>query len=294
MQRRRYTKPAARVIALLLAGHLLLFYPLPLEVLGIVLLVFGAICVSADWRNALLASVSFAVSTLFLVIFVRASGVSDRIYYRPHEMFGVQDSSVGQGRYQTNVRFEMAMPHGDLKATALRAKVDPEPRSVVFHTDSLGYRNSADYRGQAHLLVGDSFVVGNGTTQPSILSEQLHRDYGIDTYNLAHVGGIRDYASYIRSFRDLFETKSTIILFLFEGNDFPLPRERERYGAIGAGGALYSAIVETYRGYRRFFARTEMYRFLYSVSRRALATRERVDIEKIQGVPVAFIEIISV
>ncbi len=49
----------------------------------------------------------------------------------------------------------MLIPFGDLVAIDGRTRAAiAEPRLVKYRTDSLGYRNDADYAGQQVLLVG--------------------------------------------------------------------------------------------------------------------------------------------
>ena len=95
----------------------------------------------------------------------------------------------------------MLIPFGDLVAIDGRTRAAiAEPRLVKYHTDSLGFRNDADYAGQQVLLVGDSIVAGSGSTQADILSDQLKRDYGIDAYNLAFPGELHSYVRYVQGF----------------------------------------------------------------------------------------------
>ena len=80
-----------------------------------------------------------------------------------------------------------------------RASRSPSRADVLFHSDSEGFRNDADYAGEPWVLIGDSFVVGVGSSQPDILSARLAAR-GVHAYNLAHPGGPLDYESYWRSF----------------------------------------------------------------------------------------------
>jgi hypothetical protein len=274
-------KSITLIISLLLVGHILLFYALPFNVFVLVFIAFTILFFFIEWQNAIMISVSLAITTLFLNIALNLSGISDEVYYRPHEMFSHPD-----GRYKQNIHFEMMMPHGDLKALSLYTKITPEPRNVIFQTDSLGYRNSKEYSGQKYLLVGDSFVVGNGTTQQEIITSQLLKKYGIDTYNLAYPGGIKEYANSVKSFKKYKNTKPKVILFLFEGNDFPLNKQR-------VSTPSHNRIVEKLKHYYTRFNDTGIYRFTYSTTQRILATKiyrgkERVEVRDIGGIPVAF------
>jgi hypothetical protein len=211
------------------------------------------------------------------------------IYYRPHEKFSGPDL-----RYSKNVHFEMAMPHGDLKALALHTEVETEPRHVVFETDSLGFRNARDYHGQKYLLVGDSFIVGNGTSQQDILTEQLLNKHGIDSYNLSYPGGVKEYYSYVKSFKGTDKQDAKVILFLFEGNDFPLNKDPAPV-ITNQSTAKSNPIIQNIKAFYRSISKTNMYRFIYSATRRLIAeyiknNEEQVETGTIGKLPIAFLK----
>ncbi|KJR40323.1 hypothetical protein MCHI_003748 [Candidatus Magnetoovum chiemensis] len=146
-----------------------------------------------------------------------------RIYYRPHEMLLRYDFDANRYLYSKNARVEMNERRGDLFALS-NGSIDIEPalRKIIFKTDSLGFRNNHDYAGdEKYILIGDSFVVGNGVSQQDMLSEQL-RSYGIEAYNAAIAEDIFGYDEILRYFIDKKKPKDIkTLLFLFEGNDFP-------------------------------------------------------------------------
>ena len=148
---------------------------------------------------------------------LRASGFDDRIYYRFHERFATWQPRLGHRAYLPGVEYR-AREYGDLQI--LTREPIAEPREVVFHSDSEGFRNDHDYAGEPWVLVGDSFVLGVGTTQTEILQSRL-APRGIRAYNLAHPGDLLDYEVYWRSFTQRHGRTSRLVLFLFEGNDFP-------------------------------------------------------------------------
>ena len=91
------------------------------------------------------------------------------------------------------------------------------------------------------------------------------KQFGIDTYNLAYPGDIKDYVNYVQSFEELLGHPVKVVLFLFEGNDFPLNGK----GASAASTSTERSkapnlVVETLERYYRFFPRTDIYRFTYS------------------------------
>lgn len=149
------------------------------------------------------------------------------IVYRPDGILSTEDSERG-GHFKKNAILDMVMPHGDLATFAnnLNIDFDIQPRRVRFKVDSLGFRNDNDYKGEKYILVGDSFIVGSGNDQEYILSTQLRKKYDIESYNMAHFGSLEDYVkklSYFKKNHNNFK----IILFFFEGNDFPYKKIRK-------------------------------------------------------------------
>ena len=75
--------------------------------------------------------------------------------------------------------------------------------------------NDADF-----ILVGDSFIVGNGNTQEHIPSEILSKLLNKKVANIAFPGDPNSYEKNLLEFQNEISMQSKIILFYFEGNDF--------------------------------------------------------------------------
>lgn len=243
----RTTRRAIGIAAWLVAFHVLLAYGLPEWLFITLVLALGITYWRLGAPAAVLVSLTLLVVTGFYALALKITGLEDRIYYRPDEKFLSFDYTYYHRAYKRNVRYEMQMPHGDLRA--LTAENITEPRHVVFQTDSEGFRNERDYHGQRYVLVGDSFVAGNSNSQPDVLYAQLLSDYGLDTYSLAYQGNLADYASYIRGFRQRHGENFRVLLFLFEGNDFDESRSRPENVLARYGRRYYSMFSEfnTYR-----------------------------------------------
>lgn len=165
---------------------------------------------------ALLGSMVIALAAAETGVRTLMPGVTP--YYREHEKWQHDFS-----RYERNVVDTIDMPYGDLIAMAPSlAPLLAEPRTVEFRTDAAGMRNSADYHGQELILVGDSFVVGNGTTQAQALPEILLREHGLDTYSIAFPCGPKGYFLGSRAFL-AGHPDARFLFFYFEGNDFESP-----------------------------------------------------------------------
>jgi len=277
-------------IALLCTFHILLLYALPVIILFVSLALFTLLYSKMDWHNSIMLVISISLVTLAVVGILKVTGLNHSIYYRPQEMFSVYDIARNNYHYKENINFEMTIAHGDLKA--FDTNVVAEPRHVFFQTDSYGFRNAKDFHGQKYVLVGDSFVAGNGISQQDLITEQLQH-YGIDSYNLANPGRLSDYIHYIKHFEKTYGKQHKFILFLYEGNDFghvrtqPVPHlsafeKAERYVNIQVD------------RYKKIWGieNTDIYRFMSTyiqrISYHAKGKGEQVDIQVIKKMPVAF------
>lgn len=272
-------------IAAFLAGfHLLLAYGLPPALFALLAIGLGVVC----WRGGVLAGVtavlSLAVVTGLYALILNLTGFEDRIYYRPHEKLLSYDYRADHRRYRPDAALGMTMPHGDLQS--MTAEKIGVPRAVEFRTDRDGFRNDRGYHGQRYVLLGDSFVVGVGDSQADTLDAQLRRDHGLDTYNLGHPGGPADYVAYVRGFRARHGEDFKLLLFLFEGNDFP-----DELADVGRPSR--PGFVLFWKRYYALFADTAVYRVTKSLTRRigkrrAIEASEQVRIRELNGRRMAF------
>jgi hypothetical protein len=251
----------AALIPLLLTYHALLFYGfLANAVLYALLFVAFMAYLFIDWRNSLILSCALLGATLLLNFLVGLVGIDDRIYYREHERFGVYNSDLQADTYRKNVDVTLKEPFGDVYAVGGAKGLEAEPRTVRFRTDSLGFRNEAAYKGQKYVLVGDSFVVANGCSQEDMLASQLKDGYGIDAYTLAYPGGIPEYVRFIRYLERKSRDDFRVLLFLFEGNDFPESYSRKHFVV------KKNFIKALFATYRSFFKETTLYRYTFSLA----------------------------
>jgi hypothetical protein len=198
--------------------------------------------------NALLVAVSLVIAAGMTEVALRASGLDQRMYYRPHEMLARNHAPWG-GHYQPNARLTMTQTFSDLQAMGNIGIL--EPREIEVQIDSLGFRNRRDYAGQPRVLVGDSFVAGEGNTQPCVITEILREQHGIDAYNLAHPGDdLPHYVSKIRAFRERVSGDARFVLFLYEDNDF----------GRGPYAELHPARQTALRRYHDVFKRSALHR----------------------------------
>lgn len=209
-------------------------------------------------------TMSFVFATLIL-LFIAERGLKGKIYYRSHEMLVTTDWD-GLKIYQKNADIVFDQKHGDLRNMAPDStELVNAPRTVKYRVDSFGYRNDADYAGQPYVLVGDSFVVGSGTSQEHILSTQLKETHDIDAYNLAHPGDTGDYLQYMKKFNAEYGTTHKALVFLFEGNDFVKVSRPKTVAWLGRLNGPYLGVRNLFRKYRSFFHDTQLYRYTFIV-----------------------------
>lgn len=245
--------------ALLITFHTLLAFGLPplVPVAGTVLL--GVFYAFIGARNGLLVAASLAVATLLYAGMLALVDWESAVYYRPHERLATHDTRRDHAAYEPERHLQMRMPHGDLQS--MTREDIAEPRPVEFVTDARGFRNRADYAGEPYLLVGDSFIAGNSNTQEDLLGEQLARVHGVRAYHLGHPGDLDDYLAYVEAFRADHGDAAKVLLFLFEGNDFPV---HGRYRPP----TTRPLVHRLYKRWFRMWSHTGVYRFTASVYRR--------------------------
>jgi len=147
--------------------------------------------------------------------------------YRPEDRLTL----AGAQHYAPNAdEGVVEVPHGDLVAlSGGAASAAAEPRRIRFKTDGLGYRNDRDWAGERLVVVGDSFVVGIGTTQDEILSRALAERLGERVYNASFPLEPDGYADVIRRLEASVGPNFKAIVLLFEGNDFECGGKRPKF-----------------------------------------------------------------
>lgn len=172
--------------------------------------------------NLALLVISSGITIVGVDVVLRLFG-DELIYYRPHEMFVERWPEMPLvGRYKKNVDYS-GETYGDLAAMIGDDHLR-EGRHIVFKTDSFGFRNSEeipDHEAYDLIVLGDSFGVGNGTTQESTWVALLQRRYGLRTYNLSMAGS--PWQSYVHLATEItrlqVHERSIVLLTLFSGND---------------------------------------------------------------------------
>jgi hypothetical protein len=281
LARLRRNYPSARhwlayALAVIVVLNVTMALGLPAAAKTAILVAVAAGFLAIEAANALLAAFALLAGSIVLEIGLRATGLDRAMYYRPHEMLARDFAPWGK-HYRPNSSVRMEQPFSDIQAITGIGIV--EPREVEFVTDSLGFRNRRDWHGQRWVLVGDSFVAGEGNTQACTLNEILASRHGIDAYNLSHPGDdFAHYAVKLREFRRHAGDGFRTVLFLFEENDF------------GPYETMVHRPETPLRYYRRLLRESALYRVTAWLSARA-ASRSNPPAPIVldaRGGPVAF------
>jgi len=137
-------------------------------------------------KNTYLLAGATVVGSLIIVAGV---GLLPDIYYRPHEKYDAG------GRYQPNIDITFPSPFGDLVAIGGdEFRSASEPRSIEFVTDAKGFRNRDEHQEEDTVLIGDSFVAGNGMSQEILIGERLSKRTGKAHYAIAFPANFVTYA----------------------------------------------------------------------------------------------------
>ncbi|UCF67953.1 MAG: hypothetical protein JSV80_01255 [Acidobacteriota bacterium] len=191
---------------------------------------FGILALRGSRGQLLLLLASLVVSLGCVELLARAMASTGQTepYSRPDEKY--EDFSRAgpteppPPRYESAVDVSFPMPHGDLRAIdASLPRAVWEPREIRFITDSLGFRNDADYRGQSLVLAGDSIAICSGTDQRDMLSNVLRDLHGLDVYSVAHPADPDYYFANLRWALGMLRGRPPLvraIIVFFEGNDF--------------------------------------------------------------------------
>jgi len=161
------------------------------------------------------------VSMIFIINISFGKNEKHGYFYRAHEKYKTR-----KARYQKNISDTIFMPYGDIYALDTRSdkKKDliKEPRKQKFITDIYGIRNNLTKIEDAEIiLVGDSFITANGTTQKYIPANILSEISGKKVASLSY-GGLNpaEYQMIINKYINIIKEDAKIFVFYYEGNDF--------------------------------------------------------------------------
>ena len=128
--------------------------------------------------------ISIVILNFLIVIMVFAIDLSIKnekkyeYFFRAHEKYKTK-----KAKYQKNISETISMPYGDIyfldSGLNNKRELIKVPRIQKFITDSYGIRNDEIKIEEAEIiLVGDSFITANGTTQEDMPSNILSKISG--------------------------------------------------------------------------------------------------------------------
>ncbi len=170
------------------------------------------------------------ITIIFIINISFGNSEKHEFFYRGHEKYMTKNKN-----YQKNINDTIFMRHGDIYAIDLglnkkRERIK-ESRKQKFVTDTLGMRNDKTSIEDAEIiLVGDSYITGNGTSQENIPSNTLSKISGKKVAILSY-GGLdaKDYEIFILRYLNKIKKNAKIYIFYFEGNDFIMVNKKKKY-----------------------------------------------------------------
>ena len=142
-------------------------------------------------------------------------------FYRAHEKYSTKEK-----KYKPNVSDTIHMRFGDLYfidgGLNIKREQIIEPRVQYFVTDSYGFRNNrTTIDNSDYILVGDSFISAQGTSQEDIPANILSDIVNKKVATLSWAGSSpKDYEELLQNYLPKIRKDSKIFVFYFEGNDF--------------------------------------------------------------------------
>ena len=161
------------------------------------------------------------ITMVFVIDLTFGKNEEHGFFYRAHEKYSTKEK-----KYKPNISDTIYMRFGDLYfidggLDSKREKI-VEPRIQYFKTDIHGLRNDrSTIENSDYILVGDSFISGQGTSQEDIPANILSDIINKNVATLSWAGNSpKDYEELIKSYLPKIKKNSKIFVFYFEGNDF--------------------------------------------------------------------------
>jgi len=265
LSRRLIPAALAVTLTLALAGMGIIRAPVLYVVLCLTLVLSVFLLAS---RRATAVKITVALVSCGLTILAADLGLrlfgEELLYYRPHDMlFEYWTDMPLTTRYRKNSVYS-GESYGDLAAMSGNAELR-QKRRIVFETDSFGFRNSRQLESDIPydlIMLGDSFGVGNGTTQDRTFVSLLRSTHNLKVYNLSMPGSPWQSLVNLAAEMDRLQTRpGTVILFaVFAGNDLDDHYYNPNVSRANLPWASRrEALVSSFRAFRR---RSPVYRLM--------------------------------
>ncbi|KAF1073486.1 hypothetical protein [Halodesulfovibrio sp. MK-HDV] len=206
------------VCAVVFSATLAVYGIFDVHIIAYALAIWAVACIFMRGNNALYITGAFALATFVVWGGVTVSGLAEKNAATPEQYLAEYNPSLAFYTFAPDRQVQMEQNAG------LLARVDPRvapvAREIVFVTDKNGLRNSNGVNNPDVLLIGGGFVVGNGNTQSSLISDILQQDYDVAAYNIGTPGSLDEQALLALTLVKEQGLVKNGILFVFEGEDF--------------------------------------------------------------------------
>jgi hypothetical protein len=165
-------------------------------------------------------SINFTGILVILFLYLASGEIINKQFNSPHQKL-IIDPSFNFLNYPPNrTLLNQVVSKGDLTLFDNLSAEYSSDRKIDFITDNLGFRNSNFFSSGDIIVIGDSYVVGNGgVNQDDTVSSKLEKFTGKGVYNLGFPGDPFNYYHRLLKYDELINKSDGIVFFIFEGND---------------------------------------------------------------------------
>ncbi|OBQ45830.1 hypothetical protein [Halodesulfovibrio spirochaetisodalis] len=206
------------VCAIVFAAALSVYGIFDVHIVAYALAIWAVACMFMRGNNALYITGAFALATIVVWGGVAVSGLAEKNAATPEQYLAEYNPDMAFYTFAPDRKVTMEQEAGLL--ARIDPRIEPVKREIVFATDKNGLRNSEGVNDPQVLLIGGSFVVGNGNTQSALISDILKEQHNIAAYNIATPGSIDQQALLALTMMKEQGLVKNGVLFLFEGEDF--------------------------------------------------------------------------
>lgn len=244
-------------------------------------------------KTLILLSINFSLLSILLTSFYFSDLIIKKNFVTPHQKL-ISEKEFNYINYPKNrVLKDQFFLNGDLFTLENLSKEYSTPRRVDFITDNLGFRNSQNFIKGSLIVLGDSYVVGNGgVDQNDTISSKLSKYSGKKFYNMGFPGDPFNYYHRLIKHENLIYDSSGIIFFLFEGNDLNCANSSSKPRVKKNQFIKTISKISNYR--ITFFENTFMYKlgilFYHRVTEKIFNKKTNIYHSVVNGKKVAFLK----
>ncbi|SIO41663.1 hypothetical protein [Halodesulfovibrio marinisediminis] len=206
------------VCAVVFSAALATYGVFDVHIIAYALAIWAVACMFMRGNKALYITGAFVLVTLVAWGGVSISGLAEENATTPEQYLAEYNPSLALFTFAPSRQLQMKQTAGLL--ARIDSRVEPVARDISFVTDKNGLRNSNGVNNPNVLLIGGSFVVGNGNTQSSLISDILRDQYSVEAYNIATPGSLDEQAFLALMLMKEQQLVKNGVLFVFEGEDF--------------------------------------------------------------------------